>query len=78
MRALLNSLTGILEYLILQLLDPKLAIRLISIGIYPGKIIKLHRKAPWGGSYYVQVDQSFFALRKNEWETILTKPLDLK
>ncbi|MEP7196198.1 MAG: FeoA family protein [Saprospiraceae bacterium] len=58
---------------IVKIKDPELAVRFFTLGIYPGKFIELIRKAPFGGAYFVQVDQTFFLLRKKEWEALETK-----
>ncbi|HMW40075.1 MAG: ferrous iron transport protein A [Saprospiraceae bacterium] len=58
---------------IISIRDPELAVRFFTIGIYPGKYIELIRQAPFGGAYFVQVDQLFFVLRKKEWEALETK-----
>ncbi|NOT36894.1 MAG: ferrous iron transport protein A [Saprospiraceae bacterium] len=62
---------------IIRITDPELAVRFFTLGIYPGKFIEIIRRAPFGGALYVQVDQSFFVLRKKEWEALETKPVQL-
>ncbi|MCC6816955.1 MAG: ferrous iron transport protein A [Saprospiraceae bacterium] len=58
---------------IISIKNPEIAVRFFTIGIYPGKFVKILRKAPFGGAYYIQVDQSYFVLRKSEWEALETK-----
>jgi Fe2+ transport system protein FeoA len=50
--------------------DPVLAARLITIGIYPGRILKIIRKALFGGAYYIEIEGSHYALREKEMELI--------
>ncbi|MBK6544261.1 MAG: ferrous iron transport protein A [Saprospiraceae bacterium] len=54
------------SFQIISFKDPVLAARLITLGIYPGKTLKIIRKAMFGGAYYIEVDQCHFALRENE------------
>ncbi|MBK9272734.1 MAG: ferrous iron transport protein A [Saprospiraceae bacterium] len=65
-----------LEYLILKIKDPNIGIRLLSLGFYPGKTIRIIRKMPFGGSYYVQMDHSFYALSKREWQSFETQRIN--
>ncbi|MBK8641919.1 MAG: ferrous iron transport protein A [Saprospiraceae bacterium] len=43
----------------------------MTLGIYPGKKIELIRQAPFKGACYVQVDDSVYVLRKEEWDAIV-------
>lgn len=47
--------------------------KFLSMGILPGASIRLIRKLPLSGSYYVQVENSFFALRKQEAAAIIVQ-----
>lgn len=47
-----------------------LAARLITIGIYPGKRIKIIRKALFGGAYYIDINGSHYAIREKEMDLI--------
>ncbi|HEX5624669.1 MAG TPA: FeoA family protein [Saprospiraceae bacterium] len=58
------------EYRITGFKDPALAARLIAMGLYPGKILRVIRKAYFGGAYYIEMDDSRFALRESEWDQI--------
>jgi Fe2+ transport system protein FeoA len=58
---------------IIKINDPDLAVRFFTLGIYPGKFVEIIRRAPFGGAYFVQVDQSFFVLRPQEWSALETK-----
>ncbi len=54
------------KFIILGFKDPTLAARLIGLGIYPGKQLEIKRKALLGGAFYIEVDNSHFALREDE------------
>lgn len=56
--------------------DPILAARLITIGIYPGKTIKIIRKVMFGGAYYIEIEGSHYALREQEMEQITKVALE--
>lgn len=43
------------------------------MGILPGQTIRLIRKAPFGGGWYVQVGAYAFALRQPEAEAIIVE-----
>ncbi len=62
------------SYKIMGFTDLDLGARLISIGIYPGKIIEIKREAWMGGAYYVSVDGIHYALREQEMNKILLEP----
>jgi len=51
--------------------NEQLSGKFISMGILPGSFIRLVRRLPFSGSYYVQVNDSFFALRKEEAAAII-------
>ncbi|MBK6571542.1 MAG: ferrous iron transport protein A [Saprospiraceae bacterium] len=57
--------------MIQSILHEALALRLLTLGIYPGKKIELIRQAPFKGACYVQVDDSVYVLRKEEWDAIV-------
>ena len=50
-----------------------LAGKLLDIGVRPGARLRLVRKGPLGGSWYVKIDQQCIALRKRELACILIK-----
>lgn len=58
------------KFQITGITDPILAARLISLGIYPGKTMRIIRKALFGGAYYIEIDGSHFALREDEMKQI--------
>lgn len=64
-----------MTYKILHIDNQMVAARLLVLGIYPGKTIELVRKAPFGGACYVRVDQAFYVLRRQEWDSIVKQEL---
>jgi Fe2+ transport system protein FeoA len=50
--------------------DEKIAQKLLSMGIMLGNQIKLIRKSPFGGVFYVKIDGVNIALRENELKGI--------
>jgi ferrous iron transport protein A len=53
--------------------DERAASRLMSMGVLPGSVIELVRRAPFGGGWYVKVDGLLLALRDREVNCILVK-----
>ena len=53
--------------------DERLAGKLLSMGVLPGSRLELHRKAPFGGGWYVRVDNMLLALRQEEVDCIVLK-----
>lgn len=51
--------------------DEATACKLMSMGILPGSSIKMIRKAPFGGAFYVKADNQQFAIRNSEAACIL-------
>ncbi|MEY3243149.1 MAG: hypothetical protein RIR11_4588 [Bacteroidota bacterium] len=51
--------------------DPELACKLTAMGVLPGAMIEMVRKAPFGDAFYVKVDGVRLALRTEEAEQIL-------
>lgn len=58
---------------IVQLHNEDLAAKLLAIGVVPGSRVEVVRKAPFGGGYYIKVDQQYIALRKQEMACIVMK-----
>ena len=46
--------------------DQQWAAHLLGLGCQPGEEIKMVRSAPFGGPFYMKVNGSQFALRKEE------------
>lgn len=51
--------------------NPALACKLTSMGVLPGVVIEMVRKAPFGDAYYIKADGVRLALRKEEAASIL-------
>lgn len=66
------------QRVIQSILHEALALRLLTLGIYPGKKIELIRQAPFRGACYVQVDDSVYVLRKEEWDAIVFQEINPK
>ncbi len=47
--------------------------KLMDIGVRPGSRLRVVRKSPFGGSWYVKIDRQCLALRKKELACILVK-----
>ena len=59
------------QAMIVRYNDEKVAGKLISMGMMPGSLIVMIRKAPFGGGYYVRIDGVNLALRENEVKSIV-------
>lgn len=46
--------------------NDRVAGKLISMGVLPGTLVKIIRKAPFGGTCYIKADNLLLALRKDE------------
>jgi ferrous iron transport protein A len=55
----------------LRIEDPFLASRLTAMGLLPGTLIEMIRRAPFGHTYYIKADGIRLALRKEEAQSIL-------
>lgn len=53
--------------------DNQVASKLMAMGILPGSRIELVRKSPLGGGWFVKVDNTYIALRKQEAACIVLK-----
>ena len=51
--------------------DDETACKLMSMGILPGSMVKMIRKAPFGGAIYIQADNQQFAIRNYEAACVL-------
>ena len=51
--------------------DPALAGKLTAMGVLPGSIVEMVRKAPFGQAYYIKADGVRLALREEEAASIL-------
>ena len=48
---------------------------MLSMGILPGKFLKLIRRVPFGGGLYIKVEDSNIGIRDNEAQNILIEIL---
>ncbi|MCB0703779.1 MAG: ferrous iron transport protein A [Saprospiraceae bacterium] len=53
--------------------DDRLAVKMMSMGVFPGRTIELVRKTSFGDTLYVLVDKRALAIRKKEASCILLK-----
>ncbi|MCB0546630.1 MAG: ferrous iron transport protein A [Phaeodactylibacter sp.] len=47
--------------------------KLMAMGILPGSRVELVRRAPFGGGWYVRVDNLYIALRMDEASSVVLK-----
>lgn len=47
--------------------------KLMSMGILPGSRVELVRRAPFGGGWYIKVDNLYLALRMEEASSVVLK-----
>lgn len=64
-----NQQTGTIQ----RFTNEELATKLLDIGIKPGARLRLVRRSPFGGCWYVKVDRQCVALRKRELACIVIK-----
>lgn len=48
-----------------------MASKLLSMGVLPGKCIRLIRRLPFGGGLYIKIDNQNIALREDEARNIV-------
>lgn len=61
---------------LVEVKDPVLASRLISMGVFPGTIIRLIRSTLGGNTYLIQAGDHYFAMRKREVNALLVRPVN--
>ena len=59
--------------MISHFINEQIASKLMAMGILPGSRIQLIRKSPLGGGWFVKVDNTYIALRKQEAACIILK-----
>ena len=59
-----------------ELMDSDVTLKLLEMGIMPGKILTLLHVAPFGDPLAFQLDESMIALRKNEAKIIRVVSLE--
>lgn len=63
------GMSGVIE----RFTNEELASKLLDIGVRPGSLLRIIRKGPFGGSWYVKIDRHCVALRKHELACIKIK-----
>ena len=53
--------------------DAKIACKLMAMGMLPGSIVKVIRKAPMNGGFYLKVNGHRMALRVNEAASVIVE-----
>lgn len=53
--------------------DERIAAKLMAMGVLPGSHMEVRRRAPFGGGWYVKVDNLLLALRQRELDSIVLK-----
>ena len=51
--------------------DDQMACKLLSMGVLPGKSLRLVRRVPFGGGLYIKVDELNIAVRLEEAKNII-------
>jgi ferrous iron transport protein A len=51
--------------------DDVIASKLLSMGVLPGKIVRLVRRIPFGGGLYIKVENHNIAVREEEAKNIV-------
>lgn len=66
---LLEGQQGVIE----RFTNEYFASKLMSMGIMPGATLRMVRRAPMGGGWYVRIDRQNLALRTDELASIVMK-----
>jgi ferrous iron transport protein A len=53
--------------------DDKMASKLLSMGVLPGKSLRLVRRVPFGGGIYIKVEECNIAVREAEAQHIVVE-----
>ncbi len=56
--------------------DDKMASKLLSMGVLPGKSLRLMRRVPFGGGLYLKLDECSIAVRNIEAQNIVVEVTD--
>ncbi len=67
------AVQGIRNKVIKRFSNKVVARKLLSMGILPGMKISIVRRAPFGGSLYIMAGSQYIALRKEEFQDIITE-----
>ena len=63
------------EGVIYEFTNDLMASKLLSMGVLPGKLLRLIRRVPFGGGLYIKIEDHNIALRLEEAKNIV---LDMK
>ena len=61
------------ERRLVDILDKNLKTRLMEMGLRPGSLIKIVRKAPLGGAYIIQSKSLSIAIRTQQLDKIIVE-----
>lgn len=67
----LDSLKKGVKKTVSHFTNPRIANKLMAMGVLPGTTIQILRKSPFGSSFYVRADGLSIALRKEEAASII-------
>lgn len=56
---------------IAQIINETLSVRLLELGLFPGKSVKLLRKAPFGDPFYLKVANHYVSIRTEEARQVI-------
>lgn len=55
--------------------NDKMASKLLSMGVLPGKHLRLIRRVPFGGGLYIKVEEANIAVRQSEALNIMVEKI---
>jgi len=53
--------------------NEQMGCKLLAMGVFPGSRVEIVRTAPFGGGYFLKVDNNYLALRQQEAACILLR-----
>jgi Fe2+ transport system protein FeoA len=59
------------EAMIVRFTDEYIENKLTSMGMMPGSMLRMIRKAPFGGGFYIKIDNTTIAIRSQELQHII-------
>lgn len=60
---------------VMELSNDSLSLKLMEMGLIPGKILKVMKRASYGDPIAIRYGDTTLALRKNEAQKVMVKPL---
>ncbi len=66
------------SYKIRKIADHATSVKLVCMGIIPGKVIRLIRRAPLGGAYYISCDDKRLGISAAELNRLDLVEVDFK